>query len=268
MSNTFYQMRIKLDDNPIYERDISNVKLLCHRLIKKYSLELYSFGDEVMNKKGKTVPRHIHFNFEMENAKGENDPHRNMKLWIRKQIPSLKGPAIWSLPPPKEVGNLNKWLRYPLKLNGDPRLFACPDYVNFDYATEEVLAKNEYADVVARNVAYEEKQENKNSLYEKMSSEILLDISQNPQPISVSSIFLKMVKYYCSNSKPVNHTTINGYVITFLIQNHYISPETYTALNCQNTNLPIIHNALLPQTPSTTQTPSPQLQTTPETKEG
>lgn len=267
MSNTFYKLRINLSDNPLHERDISNVKQLCHSIIKKYSLECYSFGQETINKQGKSCPPHIHFHF--EHFDDTADPHRNLKLWIRKQVPSLKGNTIWSMPPPEECNDVNRFLRYPLKEQGDRRLFAAPPYIDFDYATEEILAKNEYADIVSRNVAYAEKQENKNTLYQKMSAQILLDLSQNPVHVSVPLIFNKMVDYYVSESKPTCKRTINGYVSTFLIQNKYISSQTYTALNCENQNLPIIQkHAVLPQTPSTTQTPSPQLQTTPETKEG
>ncbi len=267
MSNNFYKLRIHLSDDPLQERDISNIKQLCHAIIKKCNLKLYTFGQETINTQGLPTGHHIHFHFEHWDTTA--NPHRNLVKWIRQQIPSLKGNKIWAMPPPEECNDLVRFLRYPLKEQGDRRLFACPPYVEFDYDTQEVLSKNERRDIIARNVAYAEKQENKNTLYQKMSAEILLDLSQNPVHVSVPLIFNKMVDYYVSESKPTCKRTINGYVSTFLIQNKYISSQTYTALNCENQNLPIIQkHAVLPQTPSTTQTPSPQLQTTPETKEG
>ncbi|AXQ66273.1 MAG: putative replicase [Cressdnaviricota sp.] len=255
MSNTFYKLRITLSTSDQSDRDCSGVRRLCLNLKKKYKIKLSSFGIENINNKGQTVPEHIHFHFELVDDLHDN-PHRNVKRWIQTQMPSLKGLAIWSFPPPEECSDIHRFLRYPLKIKSDPTLFECPEYLDFDYATEEILAKNEYADVVKKQQAYAEKQECKTTLYDQMSSLITLDLSQNPQPISVSLIFNKMVDFYVNQKKPVNPQTLNGYVILYLISNNHITSQTYTALNCSNTNLPIIHNAI-PQTKSTTQAPTP-----------
>jgi hypothetical protein len=258
--DNFYKLRITLTtsgiDNVFHPRETFPVTQMIQKFIHKFKIKNCTGGIEKTNKKGNPVPEHIHFHFEFPQHDDTANPHRNLKNYFQKQIPSLKGNKIWSFPAPALIDDTYRFLRYPLKIHPMLCLFKTDDE-DFNYADQSRLSQLEYADVVERNQAYEAKQADKTCLFDKLETYLTEKITErcNPEETPFISehgkskmtqelVFHLTMDFYSEQKKPINAQTINGYVITYLLRNGYITNTQYSALKNQNSNLILLHNGL------------------------
>ncbi|AXQ66256.1 MAG: putative replicase [Cressdnaviricota sp.] len=266
-----YQLRITIDHDPDTfkplpqaSRSFSSVELLLTRFVrggyKDIKPTIYTYGRETLDKAGDLCKPHIHFHFEIE-----PQSFRSLKEWFQKTALTeyeitLKFNTVWCFQersPDEQKDAFAIW-QYPLKTQHDDSM-TNPNLNNIDLLsptlTLDLLRRDAftiYQRTAQKNKLYKTQSAEKKSLYHKLEQYVL---DNQPSVVSHETIWLTELQYYITQSKSICPKTLNGYTILYLLNQNYLTPKQYYALNNQNLNIPLIHNAPIQKETPSTQTP-------------
>lgn len=177
---------------------------------------------EKTNKYGEPTHEHFHFNFLSDASKD------SIQKRIRKYFEDLalvcRGNKCYALVECGEPDDIKRWLRYLMKERWLPEHSCIKDFSTEEISQMELLAKDEFALTINRNLANRKKLEDKTTLFDKIVKKLE---EQNPKLNSFREINLFIIKYYVEDKKPVNIQTIDGYTYNYMISSGILTAEQY-----------------------------------------
>lgn len=196
---------------------------LLHLLIKTLIMDKvcddtwYVAGVEELNKFGEKTSKHIHFNFQCEDNK------ETLRTWLVRKAGSLgfklKGKESYCLQQFPQPEDYDRWIRYPLKECAQPMVTNIPAQ---DLTKLQLCAKDERARSIKHNIEKREYNNQKSTYFDK--------ICEHLDKLSLKThrlIYIEICKKYVEDKKPLNHSTINGYVNVYMLQKSLITFDAF-----------------------------------------
>ncbi len=225
----YFQLRITLSETRTKKTILRSIKYL----IREYNMTLYSTGYEEYNKYGEPCDPHFHFNFveDLDRVNPKRCIADKLKRYYEQIDVSLKGNKQWSLQMVEEPNDFDRWFRYPLKENpildmvrdgtSDLSGNMGPDPDELDKIVS--LAKSERRTSIEINILRREKQRNKDKFKDNLYTFIKSHDQDELNPLLTGGytidhkrVWKLIYKYYRSQERPINWTTIEGYTNLFL----------------------------------------------------
>ena len=125
-----------------------------------------------------------------------------------------------SLKPEAMLRSLDDFYNYPLKQSLNKKL--CYGFDDNRLEHMHGVAKSSYLKVQQVRQSKTDKLDNSDTLFERLKIE--LDKTQDTTKLS---LLISATKFYVAENKPVNRHTIEGYVLTYMLQKEYITYEQF-----------------------------------------
>lgn len=267
-----YQLRITIDHDPDTfkplpqaSRSFSAVEKLLTYFIRgaynKNKPSVYTYGRETLDKSGDLCKPHIHFHFDIDPVS-----FRSLREWFQsfalKEFDiTLKFNSVWCFQEkePDTLKDAFSIYGYPLKTQSADELtnltlnninnIIDPSATN--PLTLKLLRRDAHTVFLRtsqKNKLYKSQSADKKSLYQKLEKYVL---ENQPPIICHKSIWITILNYYQSQNKAICPKTLNGYTLLYLLNQKYLTPEIFYALNSPDNNLILTHNAPILQKTST-----------------
>lgn len=232
----YYSLRITLakvfnlqNDDEITKMHKQRIKYLLADIVREKICPdtNYVLGYENKNKYGEDTHYHYHFNFESDVEK------ESLRKWLtrtaEKKEYKLKGKECYCFQQHNNVDDYHRWFRYCLKENYNKKYTVYkPDTDEPSLEELVMLAKDERARSVKSNIERREKLSQKLTYFDKIVKKM---DKQSPALSSKMEIYIFITKHYVEDKKPVNHCTIKGYTINYMLMKKLISYEEFYHLN-------------------------------------
>lgn len=213
----------------------------CLQLFKNLRKNLAEFEQscfivalEKINKYGEPTHEHFHFNFLSDASKD------SIQKRIRKYFEDLtlvcRGNKCYALVECGEPDDIKRWIRYLMKEKWLPSHSCIKDFTTDEISQMELLAKDEFALTIKKNLANRKKLEDKTTLFDKIVEKLE---EQNPKLNSFKQIHIFIMKFYTEEKKPLNFTTIDGYAWNYMVYSKLITLEQL--FNATHKNMLIIN---------------------------
>lgn len=198
---------------------------VCQMILKRQETEtdMYIFGDEHLDKNGVETARHFHFNFCSDDKK--DTLQKAIRVWFNEHEYVCKGNACYALAQVDEPNDIKRWLRYNMKERWVPSLSNLKDFTPDEIEYMENLAKDERQRQVLKNKEYHAKQQDKQTLFDKIIKHI-----EKKDLKTYRDIFIEIVRYYVEDKKPVCPRTVKGYTHNYMLSHQLISYEEFYEL--------------------------------------
>ena len=185
-------------------------------------------GFEELNEFGEPAKPHIHIHFQSDKTVGAIRKAIQRHTYYKDS--NIKGNLLYSLAEEKDVKDIHRFYRYAWKQGGRKKYLEIlpPDMIDIQNE-QEACAKEEYAQLVERNLAYREKSKNPTNFDKLME---YLEEVYKPEWDDVE-ILLTMIEYYAEKGTSLNKNTLLGYLNTFKIR-HKIISSRQMAINWLN----------------------------------
>lgn len=234
MSN-FYKFRFTFGSDI---QDEENKSVLRHKIgsameygigdeIKKYAIH-YVMGVESLNKLGEPAKFHFHIHFTSDAKIGAI--RKNLQRYFSSVEEGRKGNDLYSLQQEKDVKDIDRFFRYPLKQISDKITQRQKDRVdwNLDLATDELeyielqrkLAYEEWNKECQRNRMKMDKVLDKESTFDKLCKYL-----EDKETQDVECIIKHILEFYKENGLSMNLNTIRGYALTYCVKKDLIPIE-------------------------------------------
>lgn len=198
--------------------DEQSYQSICSWVKTDFSPIFMTMGLESLNEFGEPAKPHVHIHFITDKSVGA----------IRKAIQrhpfykdsNIKGNLLYSLAEEKDVKDICRFFRYAWKQGGRKTYLEILPPEMIDIVSEqEACAKEEYAQLVERNLAYREKQKNPTNFDKLME---YMEEVYKPEWDDIQ-ILANMIEYYAEKGTSINQNTLVGYLNTFKIRRKIIS---------------------------------------------
>jgi len=194
---------------------IGRYKLIWRALINKLSdnqyfhLDKYTSGFEVRNKAGEYCKAHIHIAFYSNAIK--QSMNRTIKRFLTEEFDQeYIGNKCYSFKE-QHVRNPSEFWRYPLKQGINPQM--CRGFLPEQLQQMHEVAADSYAKVCQVHQARMDKQDNSDTLFER----VLNKIKKN-NDTTKRSIAKTFYQHYLEENKPINRQVIEGYVLNAMLK--------------------------------------------------
>ncbi len=218
----YYSLRITPSQ---FNASLNQCLLLFKNLRKnlvEFDKDCFIVALEKTNKYGEPTHEHFHFNFICDASKD------SIQKRIRKYFEDLslvcRGNKCYALADCDEPDDIKRWLRYLMKEKWLPSHSCIKDFTTDEISAMVMLAKDEFALTIKKNLATRKKLEDKTTLFDKIIKKLE---EQNPKLESFREINLFIIKYYVEDKKPVNIQTIDGYTYNYMISSGILTAEQF-----------------------------------------
>lgn len=182
----------------------------------------YVGGFETMNKTGENCKAHIHLRFH-STAIG-NTIRRTIKRFFEKEFPDEETNGNQSMMfKPKIVRDRLEFMRYPLKQGLNPMW--CRGYKKEELELMYETAKDSYLKIVQVNQKKMDNHDKDDTLFLRVLNKLKKDIEKNDTKKTPREIYRTFLETYIELNKPVNRTTISGYVINAQVKLNLITVD-------------------------------------------
>ncbi len=213
---TYFQLRISHGCEEL-KNFRHNFIMLFKYLIRTKNIDTYALCEEKIDKFGNETTKHFHFNFLHTDSKETMRTYILRKL--EKQDIKLRGNKQYMLQAITEPEDFSRWMRYCFK---EKILEYKIEEEMFDADLQTKLAKDERARSIEHNKKVAEKQKEKSTFYDRMEKSLIKKGLKDK-----IDIFIAMVEFYQAEKKSVPSTTIDGYVVLFMLNQKIITPRQY-----------------------------------------
>lgn len=198
-------------------------KQIIAHIQSKYDIAISSFSYEVFNKLGEPCHPHFHFFFEEVGGATKGAIAKMIVRYSEQLGHKLSGNKMYALCVDEEPDDVNRWLRYPLKqLKSDKKpnkkFSKFPE--NFDVSLQIKMANDEYERTSKKLRELRDSKLKKLTFYDKIVKHL-----EKKELKDLKEIHIEIQKFYISEKKPVNYSTIDGYTITYMLSKDLMSPE-------------------------------------------
>lgn len=181
-----------------------------------FHLGKYTSGFEILNKMGEHCNAHIHIHFKSTHIK--ESMNRTIKRFLTEEWDQLYlGNATYSFKP-KHIRDEDEFFQYPLKQSLDRTL--CRGFTFEQLQHMHDVAKASYAKVCQVHQSKEDKRDKDDSVFLRVLSKCKKNNDSSKRAIAKT-----FIKYYRDEKKPLNQTTITGYVNLAMLELNIITED-------------------------------------------
>lgn len=220
----YFQLR--LTKNPKMTDDSKYIRFF--RKILEYALDGESLKDsdpyvcsnvETRDKYGEETHPHYHLNFLSTKSKATIAKQITRKNALGEKWLGYRplGNKMYSLQQIEEPEDFNRWMRYCVKM-GPPIL----ELTNWDYAEHMPLAQDEYKRSVESRRKRRAQREEKTTLYDKIEKHL-----KTMNLCNYRDTYMAILDYYLENPHNLNHNTISGYSLKFMLNNNLMTKDEF-----------------------------------------
>lgn len=184
--------------------------------------ELFTIGLEDKNMFGEPTHPHIHIHFTSD-KKIKNIRDCLVKLWRSDVRENRQRASLYSLVEEADVKNDNYFFRYVYKQGGmvkhawrDTTYCKIKAIPGFDVAQEQLLAMEQYSQVVEVNNKKREKQTQKDSTFDRIC--VFLEAYPGEPASDEADICLRIAEFYVQEGLACNTSTMAGYAVTYCVK--------------------------------------------------
>lgn len=190
---------------------------------KNVDQDMYITALEKTDKKGRPTKEHIHFNFIDERKKD------TLQTWIRRYFADreylCKGNKCYALSSYDEPDDITRWLRYCMKENWILELTHLKEFSPDEIKNMEMLAKDERSRQIEVNLKREEKQNQKETLYDRICKYLEKNADKIPQ--TYRGLYTAIVKYYLTDCSTLCARTVNGVTYKYMLTHDLLTIDQY-----------------------------------------
>lgn len=210
-----------LEDNIFMNRCRTIHRRLAEK-VKQYSIK-QTTGFEILDKKGDTCKAHVHIHFE--------STHMNIKS-MRRTFVRLLGEKGYG---EETYGNKHLSLVRNTELQKSEYEFFgyAIKQGNYKFGSQKGFTKDEiekmyeighatWLKVVQVNQQKDKKRDNEDTLFERLKSAF-----KKSGVNTTRSLQKEAIRFYIKEKRPLNHTTISGYVANYMISEGYMTEDEY-----------------------------------------
>jgi len=179
----------------------------------------YVGGFETMNKTGENCKAHIHLRFYSTSI--GNTMRRTIKRFLEKEYDEETNGNQSLMFKPKVVRDKLEFMRYPLKQGFNSAW--CRGYSNKELELMYETAKDSYLKTVQINQKKMDNHDKDDTLFLRVLSKLKKDIEKNDTKKTPKDIYKAFLETYIEENKPINRTTISGYVINAQVKLNLIT---------------------------------------------
>lgn len=221
----WYKLRITIDDDK-YTPENKRLKHFKTALqdfvevVKPYVyLRKITSGLELHNSSGEYTYPHIHIHFKSQTKK-DTILKKLKRFYEARWDEPMTGLKKYSFKPEHDV-NEQRFFRYPLKQATTVDEVAITEGFSDDEVEDmRKVAHAQWKLATEINDAKKTKKDEHTSIYER--AKFKLDKLSNPRPLD---IILGIQDIYLEENRPVNNVTIQGYALTYMLQNGIVSKQ-------------------------------------------
>lgn len=191
-------------------------------LLKRKDVEedMYITADEVLDKYGRKTHRHFHFNFICDGKK--DTLQRFIRRWFLEREYICNNANCYALSVYDEPDDEIRWWRYCMKEKVIASLTRLDSFTITQIEEFKICARDERKRSIQANLAYEKKQKEKSSMFDRIKKHLSkMDLK------TFRSINIEIVKYYVSEGKPICVRTVDGYTNNYMLSSKLITYEEF-----------------------------------------
>lgn len=214
-----------------YEKNIPRWRTisrnLANKLISQYTISKMTGGIETLNKDGDRTWCHLHLHFDA--IENRDTIAKYIKRYLTDTYDqTCHGPKSFSLKP-EAVRSLDDFYSYAIKQSLDKKL--CYGFTDEQLEMSHGIGKGTFLKVQQVRQAKMDKQDNSDTMFERLKKHL-----EQTQEIKKGKLLIAATKFYVEENKPINRTTIMGYVDTYMLQKELITYEEFWALPANHMN--------------------------------
>jgi len=217
---TFTEQDKTFDYNDKIPRWRTISQRLLTELLQHYTITHATGGIETLNKCGDRTWCHLHLHFDAIESK--DTIRKFIDRFLTKYDQNHHGVKCISLKPEAMLRSKQDFYSYPMKQSFNYKLV-------YGYTEEEArllheIGKSSYLKVQQVNQQKLDKMDNSDTMFERLKTHL-----GHTTKTSKLDLLIEATKFYVKENKPINRTTVQGYVDTYMLQAELITYEQYWA---------------------------------------